>query len=223
MSVDIRLEGSGSDFELRPTRTAFSSGNNALFVSDLHLSKGAHFRSEGFPVPTGGTFETLKRLGDEIVATRCETLVVLGDLFHSRSAFQEGGGELFLRWRREQGIHVVVVPGNHDRGIDLSGMDVQVHSPGEKFHGIRLFHDPAPGAAILRKGNIPAVAGHIHPAVRLREGRSGLRLPCFLVGPQFLLMPAFGEFTGTGVVRPRKGERVFVCTGDQVVEPRLVG
>ena len=223
MSVEVRLDGLDTAISLRPARTALLRGSGTLFVSDLHLAKGAHFRSEGLPVPEGGTTETLRRLTDDIADSRCKEVVILGDLFHSRLAFIDGGGEVFARWRSEVGVDVAIVPGNHDQGIDMSRLDVTVMLPGDELHGIRLFHDPGPGAAILRNGRQPSLAGHIHPAVRLREGRSGLRLPCFLVGSRFLLMPAFGEFTGTGVVRPRQGERVFVCTDDLLVEPKLVG
>ena len=44
-----------------------------------------------------------------------------------------------------------------------------------------------------------------------------MTLPCFYFGRDYALLPAFGEFTGTAVVRPRAGEGVFVLAGDEVV------
>jgi len=48
------------------------------------------------------------------------------------------------------------------------------------------------------------------------NGRA-LTLPCFYFGRDYALLPAFGEFTGTAVVRPRAGERVFVLAGDEII------
>ena len=63
-----------------------------------------------------------------------------------------------------------------------------------------------------------ALAGHIHPAVRLSErGGQSLRLPCFWFGPRVGVLPSFGAFTGSAVVRPRAGDQVFVVADDQVI------
>ena len=61
------------------------------------------------------------------------------------------------------------------------------------------------------------VAGHVHPAVTLSGNGRALSLPCFYFGREYALLPAFGEFTGTAVIRPRAGERVFVLAGDEIV------
>jgi hypothetical protein len=44
-----------------------------------------------------------------------------------------------------------------------------------------------------------------------------MTLPCFYFGRDYGLLPAFGEFTGTAVIRPRVGESVFVLAGDEIV------
>ena len=63
------------------------------------------------------------------------------------------------------------------------------------------------------------LAGHVHPAVNLK-GRGGLhaQLPCFYLGEEVGILPAFGGFTGTAVVRPRLGEKVFVIAETEVVQ-----
>jgi metallophosphoesterase superfamily enzyme len=48
--------------------------------------------------------------------------------------------------------------------------------------------------------------------------RSSLRLPCFVFGESRAILPSFGAFTGSTVVKPAKGERVFVV-GNGAVYP----
>ena len=60
-----------------------------------------------------------------------------------------------------------------------------------------------------------SLAGHVHPAMLLAgPGRERLRLPCFDIGPAGMVLPAFGDFTGAHVLRPRPGHsRVVVADG----------
>ena len=63
-----------------------------------------------------------------------------------------------------------------------------------------------------------AVAGHIHPGVRLNgRGRDSLRLPCFWFTKTHAVLPAFGDFTGLADVAPQEDDRVFVDTGAGIV------
>jgi hypothetical protein len=54
--------------------------------------------------------------------------------------------------------------------------------------------------------------------VALSGNGRALTLPCFYFGRDYALLPAFGEFTGTAVVRPRTGERVFVLAEGEIIE-----
>ena len=68
----------------------------------------------------------------------------------------------------------------------------------------------------LTTGHYP-LAGHVHPSVALGGNGRAMTLPCFYFGRDYALLPAFGEFTGTAVIRPRAGESVFVLAGDEIV------
>jgi metallophosphoesterase superfamily enzyme len=64
-----------------------------------------------------------------------------------------------------------------------------------------------------------ALAGHIHPAVQLSGGgRQRLRLPCFWFGRRVGVLPAFGGFTGSALVTPKAGDRVFVVAENEVIQ-----
>ncbi len=49
------------------------------------------------------------------------------------------------------------------------------------------------------------------------KASQSLRLPCFYFGENGGIMPAFGEFTGTYTIKPKKGEKVFVIADDEVM------
>ena len=79
--------------------------------------------------------------------------------------------------------------------------------------GLALCHHPTP------RDDGFVVAGHLHPCVSVHgRARERLRLPCFHLGAQVLVLPAFGSFTGMHPVRHIDGDRVFAIAGDAVHE-----
>jgi len=88
--------------------------------------------------------------------------------------------------------------------------------------GRRGMSDTAAGGGRAGGGGEPggyALAGHLHPAVRLEDAatRTSLRLPAFVFGERCAVLPAFSTFTGCARVRPRAGDRVFVVCEDTVL------
>ena len=56
-------------------------------------------------------------------------------------------------------------------------------------------------------------------AVRLSGcGEKSLKLPCFWFGARYGVLPAFGAFTGTVEVLPRRGDQVFVVAEEEVLQ-----
>ena len=63
----------------------------------------------------------------------------------------------------------------------------------------------------------PTLAGHLHPKCRIVSRTEDLRLPCFLLREQTLVLPAFGSFVDGQLIK-RERERVFVVADDVVLE-----
>lgn len=106
-----------------------------------------------------------------------------------------------------------LVIGNHDILDPLLFKKNSIEVSDQKTIGPFLFtHHPNQASAYN-------LAGHIHPGVRLVDkGKQSLRLPCFFFGDRHGLLPAFGTFTGTSLIKPKIGDRVFVITEDQIAE-----
>ena len=205
--------------KLLPERAAFAPAAKMLFVADLHLGKAATFRAFGAPAPTGVSEETLRRLAELIETTRPEQVTVLGDFTHARVAMTPGLFDSLCAWRaRWSSIAFTIVLGNHDRGAELRYSQCGfscVHAPAV-LDGVECRHHPMEGAP--SPGPL-ALAGHLHPVVRLSgPGRDSLRTPCFVASERQLVLPAFGEFVGGCLVTPRGSERALIATSRGVFD-----
>jgi len=206
----------GERLVLLPERAAYWPARSTLFVADFHLGKAASFRSAGIPLPSGTTTENVERLGRAIDRTQARHVVFLGDFLHSAQARAPQTLERFAAWRgTRSALSITLVRGNHDRkaGDPPAEWKIACVDAGLSLGPFVLNHEPGPA-----RGGY-ALAGHVHPAVRLSgEGDEALRLPCFWFAKRHGVLPAFGAFTGSAVVRPREGDQVFVIAEDAVLQ-----
>lgn len=214
------VELAGCEVWLLAERALWWPAERCLMVADVHFGKAAAFRRLGQPVPQGTTTDNLRRLDALLARLDCRELVFLGDFLHARQGRAPGTLAALAAWRaRHPALQMTLVRGNHDRhaGDPPADLNIQVVAEPLLRSPFSLQHepDPAPGYHVL--------AGHLHPACRLRgRGRQSLRLPCFVVGEQFSLLPAFGSFTGAMEMRPQPGQRLFVI-GDGGIWPLAAG
>ncbi len=205
----------GERLVLLAEKAAYWPGGETLFVADFHLGKAAGFRSAGIPLPAGTTTENVERLERAVARTAARRVVFLGDFLHSAAGRAPRTLERFGKWREKRAtLEMTLVRGNHDEkaGDPPEAWGVQAVDPGSVLGPFVLNHEP--GAS---RGGY-ALAGHIHPAVRLTgRGEGSLKLPCFWFAARCGVLPAFGAFTGTAVVRPREGDQVFVVADDEVL------
>ncbi len=212
-SDNLNIELAASVFELLPDKGLFFPAEKALLISDLHLGKSRHFRRNGLAVPAGETEATLNSLEKLILRKEAEKVFFLGDLFHSSI---NADWELLRDFvHRFDQVEFTLIKGNHDLFpndfYDKTGIGVC-----DEFmlrEDIVLKHE---GSNQDQKW---VICGHLHPAVRLKgKGRQSIKLSCFLLQEPLLILPAFGEFTGTKIVSKEKENRVFVCVEGEVIE-----
>jgi DNA ligase-associated metallophosphoesterase len=212
----IECEVMGERLVLLPERTAFWPAKKVLFVADFHLGKAASFRSAGIPLPSGTTADNVQRLDRAIEQTHAKSVVFLGDFLHSAEGRAPRTLEAFATWRAtRKSVALTLVRGNHDKkaGDPPAEWDARCVEAGERLGPFILNHEP--GAS---RGGY-ALAGHIHPAVRMSgAGEGSVRLPCFWFGARYGVLPAFGAFTGSASVRPKRGDQVFVIAESEVLK-----
>ncbi len=207
----------GETLQLLPERAAYWPARGVLFIADFHLGKAASFRKLGVPLPQGTTRENVARLDRAIAKTGATEVVFLGDFLHSAEGRAEQTFATFAEWRDARSdVALTIVRGNHDRkaGDPPECWKARCIDAGERLGTFVLNHEPGPSNV----GGY-ALAGHIHPAVRLTGvGERGVRLPCFWFGARYGVLPAFGTFTGNADVLPRRGDQVYVIAEEEVLK-----
>jgi uncharacterized protein len=205
----------GEELTLLPERALFWPRQRTLFVADLHLGKDATFRAAGIAIPLGVVPKDLARLELLVTTARAERLIILGDLLHARAGRTADTQALITAWReRYAALESVLVRGNHDRHAGEPLAEWGMHTVGDEWllPPFLCRHEPRPLTELMHAAQASyALAGHVHPVFALREAHgAGLRLPCFVFGPQQAILPAFGSFTGGATMPRRVDERVFV-------------
>ncbi|CAN5704777.1 ligase-associated DNA damage response endonuclease PdeM [soil metagenome] len=207
LGVDVPWQG--TTLRLLPGGAVFWPAERTLFVADLHLGKAAVFRRRGVPVPDGDDTRDLARLAALVGRLEgdppgVERIVVLGELVHGAGSWTAG---LEQALERSLPPERILVRGNHD----LSGGDppralgFRVVAEGAALGPFALRHAPRIGT-----GDPPHIAGHLHPVFRLRGPGDRLRIPCFVLGPDYLVLPAWGTFTGGHAWSEQPGERIYL-------------
>lgn len=192
---------------LLPERAVWWPAGATLFVTDVHLGKAATFRAAGLAVPGGTTQDNLQRLAALVARHRARRLVVLGDLLHARAARTPTVLQALRDWRAAHaGLDCVLVRGNHDdhAGDPPPDLGIAVVEEPWLLGPWHCRHEPPTDSATETPGL--ALCGHVHPVCVLHgAARERLRLPCFVLTPSALWLPAFGAFTGGHAVTAAPG------------------
>lgn len=202
----------GVTLMLLPEKAIYLPNEKTLLLADLHLGKVNHFRRSGIPVPQKANDKNLDGLIFLLQKLSPQEVIFLGDLFHSHyNAEWEVFGQVLKAF---ENIKYKLVIGNHDimSEYQYTKHKIEIIREPLAFGPLTFSHEP------LEDSEGYNLAGHIHPAVRLKgKARQGMRLPCFYFGKNHGLLPAFGEFTGSHSLKPKKGDQVFVILDDQVI------
>lgn len=215
MAETLSIEIAGEDMELHAARAMYWQRRQTLFIADLHLGKTASFRSAAIPLPGGTTRDDLKRLSTLIMKTGAKKLVVLGDFFHHQSGRVAQLERLFMDWRENHGeLEITVIRGNHDLHAGRPPAAWRIECCEEPLiqAPFSLQHHPEPAAGHY------VLCGHLHPGVKLfGPARQRARVPCFFIGRNLAMLPAFGRFTGLAIIVPEPADRIYALAEDEII------
>jgi len=176
---------------LTPEAAAIRPDAATAVVADVHLGYEWARGDAGDCVPAHSLAETVDRLERLLARAEIQTLIVAGDLVESSRPCAATAADVFRinDWLHARGVELVVVPGNHDRGLPwICSRRPKGAAPGPIVAPAELGvadwtichgHRPSRGDRV--------VMGHHHPA--LIVGR--VAAPCFLIGPRLIVLPAF--------------------------------
>jgi len=185
-TTEIDLAGATAALDL--SGALYLPDADALVVADLHLEKGSAFARRGLMLPPYDTRETLRALAGVLARYAPRTVIALGDSFHDRG----GPDRLGPDDRRalaglQSGRRWLWITGNHDRTLpdDIGGEVLDDLALGR----LTLRHEPLGGA-------LDEIAGHLHPAGKVRLRGRSVRRRCFVTDGRRCVMPAFGTYAG---------------------------
>ena len=169
---------------------------NTLLVADMNFEKMSSFAASGQLLPPHDTGATLARLRADIAHTRCRRVVCLGDSFH-----RDGAADTLSDRDRQTlgdmtgGLHWIWLAGNHDPAPH--GLEGTCHDH-IRLGPLHLTHQPPVCESVPREPQVAGlVAGHLHPAARIRIGGRTTRRRCFVHDDRVMILPAYGVSTGS--------------------------
>ncbi len=209
MSLTINIQH--QQFILHPLGAMFWEEKSVLLISDVHLGKISHFRKFGAAVPKHAMHKNYILLDELIKQYEPFNICFLGDLFHS--SFNREW-DLFENWVAKTPAKITLVTGNHDiiapekfEALDIDQIEELI------IDDFILTHHPEKREGLFN------LCGHIHPAIMLQGfGRQKIKLPCFFKSKNQMVFPAFGTFTGTHLMTPKKEDEVYVIADNEIIK-----
>ncbi len=200
-----------SDWLLTAERAAIHQPTATAVIADLHLGYNEARQRGGEAVPRVRLNDLLTPLVDRLVVQQVRRLVIAGDLFED--ARSDSVASELLDWLGTVEVELAgVVPGNHDRGLEWGASRLPTFPEGIRLGRWRVVHGD---------GELPAeplVLGHFHPCLRWERR---LTAPCYLVGPDRLVLPAFSaDAAGVNVLGQNRWRcyRAYAIAGDKVLD-----
>lgn len=187
--IPLEVSVNGEYLVALPAGALYFAAQETLIVSDLHFEKGSHFAAKGQLLPPYDTRSTLRRLATLMRAHPPQRVISLGDAFHdggAESRMNEEDAELLRSltlsadWIWMLGNHDPAPPARFAGGVEQA----------LRIGRLTFRHEPMAGA---EPGEI---AGHLHPAARVRADTRVIRRRCFATDGERLIMPAFGAYAG---------------------------
>jgi DNA ligase-associated metallophosphoesterase len=211
-TAHIEILLAGEPFYLLAHKALYRPLKNQLILSDVHLGKATHFRKMGIPMPAQSHLKDIDTLHYLLNRWQPETLVILGDLFHS----DYNREWLWFKALLMEFPHVtfILVEGNHDILQDSAYNIPNLIKTEllEEEHFI-FSHHPLKDCSKLN------ICGHVHPGLRLYgPAKQSVALPCFYFNNRHFILPAFGNLTGMFLLNQEEDSFYYLVMKNKVVQ-----
>lgn len=208
----ISLKFANQNLVLTNQRALFWETQNALVLSDLHIGKSATFRKNGIPISQSVLIEDLQRLKALIEHFKAEKLIIVGDLFHAEL---NKDIDYFKDWLLQfDNLKLHLIIGNHDRLSETlyEDLNIDIFKPSLNLSPFTFVHD-----LNECEDDTLYISGHIHPGHVLKgKGKQFIKLPCYQVFDNHIVLPAFSKFTGLNTNKMDKTCTNIVFTEDAI-------
>lgn len=207
----IKKKIKGQQFIFDYRKAIYWEDTSSLILSDVHVGKLNHFQKNGIAIPSDGSRNNLINIKSLVNEYDPDQVYILGDLFHS--SYNKEWDDWLVYFSKSK-IKFALILGNHDQNDSKKLWNSNITVVDQLTKGPFLFtHYPEQE---IDQFNI---CGHVHPAVKLRGlGRQYMKLNCFYISDNQLILPAFGTFTGSHILKPNKTDHVICLSTDGLFE-----
>ena len=205
----IRIKN--EDLVLTNQRAIYWRRESALVLADVHIGKTAHFRKHGIPMPDAILQNDLDRLKALILHFEVKQLLIVGDLFHAENNSEMATFKLWLQQFRD--LKITLIKGNHDRLSSKIMVDFSINATTELFiEPFTFIHEH-----LESHTNEFTISGHIHPGYLIKgKGKQKLKLPCYQVNSNQIVLPAFSLFTGLNTKLGLDKSDIYAFTDENI-------
>lgn len=200
--------------EITNQRVLHWKSQKSLILSDLHIGKSAHFQKSGIPIPKNVLTTDLERLKQLILYFKTDKLIIVGDLFHAE--YNTDLDEFKVWLQQFKTLKLQLIKGNHDRLSNriYEQFNIEIFATALKLGSLKFVHD-----SVEETSDFFTISGHIHPGIFIKgKGRQRIKLPCFQVTQNQLILPAFSLFTGLNTRQSLQKCKNFAFTEDGIFE-----
>lgn len=174
--------------KLLPSGACFNQDSNALILADLHLGKGVLLQENGVPLLQQIDEKTITKLQFDLITYKPKYCIICGDLIHGNSKKMA----LQLKWFEQKinsfPVKFIMTIGNHDTK--------RIEKTLEKVSCVEAFYLNDIKYAHYESTSEPCISGHIHPGVKIKQGRIYNKYKAFCKDDLNLICPSYGHYTG---------------------------
>ena len=174
-------------FQISKEGILFWFDKQIAIIADLHLEKGSSFGPSGQFLPPYDSEETLNKIFKTIKNHKIKTIILLGDTFHDKNAFDRMSEKVFILFKSLiEKYEVIFILGNHESKFEIGRISFLNEYVIDDIHFI---HQALPTS-------IFQISGHFHPVASVKSSIKKITAKCLLHTNNHIILPSFGQYTG---------------------------
>ena len=174
-------------FQISKEGILFWFDKKIAIIADLHLEKGSSFGPSGQFLPPYDSEETLKKILNTIKDHNIKKIILLGDTFHDKNAFNRMSKKVNILFRALiKKYEVIFILGNHESNFEIG----QINFLNEYvIDDIHFIHEAL-------QTSVFQISGHFHPVATVKSNIKKITAKCLLHTNNHIILPSFGQYTG---------------------------
>ena len=175
------------EFQISKEGILFWFDKQIAIIADLHLEKGSSFGPSGQFLPPYDSEETLNKIFKTIKNHKIKTIILLGDTFHDKNAFERMSEKVVFHFKSLiEKYEVIFILGNHESKFEIG----QINFLNEYvIDDIHFIHEAL-------QTSVFQISGHFHPVATVKSSIKKITAKCLLHTNNHIILPSFGQYTG---------------------------